>query len=844
MSTNPLSPFLSRSGVNLAPIEPIQQLRQTGKVQATKLTEAVRELYWHKFNEHKAAFEERISMGHLVALFMKGEHLLRKRLYAPGYYVQPVPDGAMRQTSIDLTAFYGHTCCTKMISSNPNVIVKAGDESAQSIAAAQNARPLIDYWEGQWYTTRFNWREALHALQDGWYGHRIDWDMFAEGPVGQKLATEDYQVEDPGAGQCWDCQFSGTGKDFQPADNFAPDACPNCGSHAVTVQRAQAQQLQRIVPGERKQYGAPKISSFPFAAARWDMAVDMELSSWAIIRQKIQPGVVKLLLGDAVLPDTQSSDDKSLDVIDALAYSGQPFEGASNVESINRTNDRRTTFSEFWASPEDYAHIELEPCRTVDGIELPGGKMGRIFNGPVCFTSLNDVSLITGIYPESHRDKIVTGQWFLESDSGAGRGIQNTVAVQKRHNKFDGLIDKGLSSLAVPAVFMDKNMLTEDQGRYVMTPENNVWVNLQNLPPNRGLQDAIFIPRPGDISGQAINYGQVFLRQMFQLSSLVVEFTEGILPVDNRTATGAQITANLANSLFGPMLLVKAETRARIAEILVMLHVKHCPVPRYFPGKEGRPGQSVSGQSLKGVLIYEIAQGSQVPVTPFSQQADVKGVIEAFQGVEGLLALMDAKPAVFAQLTKPFNVKFETHDQDTVSTLCFERLEQMRANLQSGVREPDILIQSLRPPIAIEEPKHDESKRFWQDWLITKDGQSAPQILRDTAAKLYWLHSNYAMQQSLPQAANRGMVAGVEQAAIQAPTALGQQALQPPDNSAEVEQQEAAQQRGADMLTEASWQEHESEQKDKELASQERVAQMNAEAKAKQARQARKAKTA
>lgn len=842
----------SRTHQNFAPSQPLQQLRTDKKLIEIPLQKAIQAYYRDKMQFQKLAFEERISSGHLVALFMKGEHLLRKRLYGPGYYVQPVQDQAMRQTSIDLTSFYGHTCCTKMLSSNPHVTIKPGDDSVEALTAATSARPMVDYWESQWYTTRFGWREALHALQDGWYGHRVTWDATAEGPSARKINIEQYEHEDPGSGQCWDCQFTGQGKDFETEDQFQPEACPNCGSKAVVVQRSQKMMMPRITPGEQKTFGAPKITTFPFASARWDLAYDMEESPWAIIRQRILPGVVHLLLGDVIVPDSESSDDKDLDVIDALAYSGQPMEGHSGVTRINRTEDRRPTLCEMWLSPEDMAEIKIEATQTIAGIELPAGRLSNTFKQPTCFVGLNDFSLITGIYPESHRDQIVTGQWFLESDSGGGRGIQNTVSVQKRHNEFDGLIYKGLRALAVPPVMADKSMLTEDQGRYLFTPETNVWVNLNGLPQGRALQDAFYVPQPGNISGQAINYGQVFLRQMFQLSSLVVEFTEGILPVDNRTATGAQITANLANSLFGPMLLVKGGTRVRISEILTWLHCKYDPVGRYYPGKEGQPGQHVSGKSLKGKLIYELTQGSTTPITPFSQQSDVRAVIEAFQGIEGLLATRKAAPQLFTKLVRPFNINEDFDDDAKVAVRCYDRLEQLKSNLASGVRDPEMLIHSLRPPVALEEPLHEDKARWYSEFLDTEEGLKAPQMLRDAVSKMYWTHINLATRLKTPQMVNEGMAAGMQQAAMAAPLAMGQQALQsaqpqPEDNTlqkAQLDNEESAREAGLDTLTEAAWLEHEREVEGEKIASQERIAKYQTDTQAQTAKETAKVNAA
>lgn len=733
-----------------------------------------------------------ISMAQLVSLFRKGQQLLQRRPFgAPGYYVRPIQnDDTYRQTAMNLMSFHAQVCEAKIIASNPNVNMRPGDDTPEAIAAAQACRPTVDYYESEWYTAKFSRREAIRLLTDGMVIHQVRWNPFKGGHevAGRTVSRRNVTI-DAGEGVCADCQHEGPAEEFEPSDYG--NKCPQCQSEAVDVRQPVTQSMAQIGMGESKPVGEPEIITSPFASWRWDLSKDLEFSTWAIKRQRISHGAINLMLGDVTLPDSASSDDYGLDVIHALAYSGQAFQGQSITQwrGADSLNAKRPTMAEFWLSPEDQAEIECEEGDTICGIKMPEGRMSNFFKGaPVCVVGLNDMSLIVGVYAnESHQNEVVTAQWFMDADSGAGRGMEDTAAVQRRFNAVDGQVYQGLATTATPPVFVDMRMLKDDNGQYLFKPGVNHDVNLSMLPVGMKMQDAIFMPNPGAVSQQYIQYGSQFLRQMFQLSALVTEFTDGLIGVDNRTATGAQITAALANSLYGPMLMSKGESRVEIAKKIVSLVKKHAMAGRYYPGKGAAKGREVSGKDLKGQVIFELVQNSQLPVTPFSQQTDIRVALESLGGPQGFLLLKQSEPAMFRQLLTPFNVKIDENDSDEVSTLCLERMEQMKMNLQAGVDDPSMLVEMLQPPVSVYEPKHKEKRDWYSTWLDLQSAQQSPLVLRQAAEAMYNVHQNYDTQKTMPDVANQGLIAGIGQAAAAAPTALGATMLQQQQPEPQVE---------------------------------------------------------
>lgn len=860
---NPLSPLLARDGANYALAQPILDLRDGQKKPNSKLHDAIRKLYQAKRKENETTWNQLNGMGQLIALYCRGEYMLQRNPRSFGYYVRPLSQNENRQQPPNLIRVYRHICVAKIMATNPNVRISAGDDDPRSIASAQLVRPMVDYWESQFYTARYNWRLALHKLNNGTSITRVRWNPFAQGPCSNKQEIGEQEYGDEGIGECLDCPHQGPAEEFQNPELQYGGQCPSCGSNAVDVTPPQKQKLSKISQGEQVNMGAPEISLVPMAATQWDLAKDMELSSWGIIRHRIKLGDVKMLVGDAILPDTQSSEDRGLEMLHSLAYAGIGGDSAND----SRKYDKSPTCAEFWVSPEDTADIMIEGGKTVSGHDLPAGRMSDIFKEPICIVGLNDMSLQIGIYKEhTGREQIVTGQWQVEADSGAGWGINDLTSTQKRLNRWDGHVDQGLAATATPTVLIDKRYLDDDQSGYLFKPGTTIKLNLTQLPPGAKLSDAMHVAQPGNVNAQYLAQGK-HLTDMLQLQSFALEFSDQVAGIDPKTATGSQIASHLAGSLYGPVSEVIGEERVRIAEIIVELNRKHDPVGRYYPNKNGVRGRVVSGRDLKGKLVYELMEDSQVPVTPITKRQDQIAFVQGVGGIAALIEGMQAIPKIMTRLAKTAGVQLEAEDDDMVSTRCLERLQQIEDNLSAGVTDPNELIAALKPPPSAIEPKHKEKRDWWSAYLDLPEGVAAPMPVRLAAEAMYRLHLQLESQRDNPEAMAKGFTQGLGQAAAAAPMAMGQQALQQmqpqpgvPDpaqeqqheaeqNAQEQQQEEARQQdehaheaalRGMEIQAEnqrtqvdaiktVTQQEHEKEMQQADLASKEKTAKLAAQ---------------
>ena len=304
-----LSVVLSRTSPNFALKQPLEETIRNKKLPktASKFDKSFREWYTAKMNYEKRTWNSHYAAAQLVALFRQGNQLLMPRPFGQvGYYVRPIQnDDTYRQTAMNLMTFHSQISESKLMAVNPTVNMRPGDDTPEAIASAQACRPVVDYYESEWYTAKFTRREAIRLLTDGIFIHQVRWNPFKGTlSVPTRQVSKIDQIADPGEGHCADCDYEGAAEDFEPNDYGY--TCPQCGSEATDVRPAEKQTLSQISMGQPQPVGEPEIISSSLASWRWDLAVDLEKSSWAIKRQYVTQGAIKLMLGDVTIPDSGS----------------------------------------------------------------------------------------------------------------------------------------------------------------------------------------------------------------------------------------------------------------------------------------------------------------------------------------------------------------------------------------------------------------------------------------------------------------------------------------------------------------------------------------------------------
>jgi hypothetical protein len=854
-----ISPSQKPPLANFAPIKPLLELKRGGRKPDSRISKALEELFQHKHRKDREIFREIYNVGQRIDLMINGKQFLCWNPYGGGSWgFLPIQGSNSSQRPLNILNNLKQNLLTKWENSNPDVIVRAGRNTPQAQSAAKSAAIIVDYYERQFYNRWFTQQQALMGMTFGTYinRYRYDADKVSMTVMQDIFEQKDVAIGGEGVGQCGDCGYEGTADEFaqnqlgnhkfgQPmgAEAELSASCPNCGSDTVQVQKPQTDKLFSVSGQQEKSHGDLVCELLPLPACRWDLAVRPEDSRWFMYRQRIPKGAVTRVLGNVLIPDGKIDSDAGLEVLRALNHQGQPLAGKSAYGNQRTSYDQEgekadtVTFDELWLSPDDYSHINLmgdEP--TVDGDTIPKGKLTDVFPDGLCAVGLNGMSTVLALYSEQHRKHVVSGTWFMRSQTGAGRGLADSVEIQSIFNTLNNQALDYMSSTYSPAIMYDNQILTGNKMKYIGTPKTNIPVDLTKLPDGRKLSEAIHQMQPTAMPAQFFNFAQNFMSVMAQKTSMVTDFSNGEpgITAQNTTATAAEIDQGNADAINQSIFLIKADVWLRGAELTVNQFREHFPMKRYFDlgGEFGQQqGVELSGADVCTALTYDVVKNSEMPKGPFTRQKNRMQFFNVVGGMEGLIAGFQTFPKVVEGIAQDFDVDLEIGETaDGVNDLCLRRLGQMQqAAAIEGVTDPGMLVQAIEPPISQAELELKEKSLWFARWLSTDDGQNASMPLRQAVELLAQGQFSGYVQQSAAIAQGEGTI----EASKAAPAAMGQAQLeqqsnqQPeqtqPDPSAQLQyaQEQSTQQHEAEQN--ALDRQHESAMLDKEAAKEKSV---------------------
>ncbi len=763
---------------NLAPLKPLLELRDGVKKPSHYICDALKERFQNYLERDKSVRNEMVAVGQEIAYFIEGKQLLARAPFSGGWFVlRPEREDETTRRAMNVMQFWTTNWIAKYLSSNPNVIVRPGADTEQSAFAAKAADVIVDHYEHKFYAPWFNQQEALLVLTFGTYLQKISYDPGIKGVIGLREIVEDRPVQiSAGAGYCGECAYRGTADEFEAPPDEGVEmgmpgsglsrSCPRCGSEAVSVIPPAVGAVPTVVGAERVEMGDLRCDILPFPACWWDLHYRAEESPYFIYRQRISTARIRATIGNIRIPGDGAQSDRGLDVIDALAKTGQALGGYS-WHGWNRRERRPSdycTLDEMWMTPDEYADIRARGDeQTVAGVTIPREvSLAEVFPEGLVAVGLNGMRVVLGLYSERHADHLVSGVYHMKPLSGAGRGAADGVEVQKRLNKFDNQAINYMDAVSTPGILHDVNLIAEDEAQYLGHPRAQIAVDLSQLPPTRSLADAVHAMQPGSLPAQFVQYTQDFLKDMFQLSFHITNFSGGLPGVSNRTATGAQITDANANAIFIPVLQLKAASRVRAAELTVNLYREHFPLDRYFPlgGKHGEAmGMSLNGSQIEGELVFDYEQDSELPKNNYTKREDAVAFFALFGGFAGYLQAVESDPVMVTELARLWNVRIGGRDYDVVAERCRTRLDQMKAaqatimslrmapgqalsplsgvglSVAAGI-DPIALIAAIQPPISRYEPHHLDKARWLSEWLDTDEALDPNNLLLRAAVEL------------------------------------------------------------------------------------------------------------
>ena len=792
MSSNPLSILPHHEGSNLAPLAPLLKLGEGSKDASTSFDEAIKERFLHYRDLEKATWEEMISSGEEVAMFIQGKQFLMPNPFRAGgwlpYKVNSSGGNPAEKRALSVLQYHTSGNLEKWLNSNPDVRVRAGIESDDAQEAAEAARIVVDHYEEKFYHPRNTIAECLEGLTFGSYIWRLRLDSNLKSVTAYRQVFENREVKvGPGWGKCGECGHEGGFEDFNKVEDFY--TCTKCHGEALVIEPATGM-VEMETRREPVPLGDFRLDLVPFASCRWDLKHHADESPWMIIRRRTTVAAVRALVGNIELTGGGSSD-TGLDTVDRLAYSGQAQAGWSNASQGKSLYKEAATVEEFWMSPAEYGDIILnQPVRTVDGQEIPSGvRLGDAFGGhSLCVLGLNEMSTVLGVYTEDHRDYVVQGKWYAKPQTGAGRGLQDLTEVQKVFNSDHQQIHTYNRGISTPAMLVASEILGEEgKSRYVGTPGLNIPVPLAKLAEGVTLDQ---LARPAFqmplVPAQHFQFTYDRLSEFAQFASHFLPFASGMPGVDNTTATGANITQAATNALYTPVLSVKGEIRKLVAEKLTRLYPKAFPVERQFPlgGKYSRQSfKRLSGSQLDTELVFEVVADSWLPKNGYTKRQAYAAVAQMFGNVANWLQARKAEPKMVLGIERAFDLEDDGAEMDVAAQLCNRRVRQMAqaarvvpdpymlVGVQQAVQTdpatgqqiptPELVLTgqgAIQPPVSQAEPGHELKRQWFMEWLDADDGQEAEPALRQAVEVLIVLHTQLAGRQAQILAGQAGAV--------------------------------------------------------------------------------------
>lgn len=748
------------SGENLSPVAPLRQNLQdkardkTTQVKAEWFKEIKRQLE----DENADIWRNQRLLWQMIFLMVEGKQLLRQSNYGRGWRAVPLP----RQTdepvyAYNILGFYSDGIKAKWSQSRTDIVWRASNDSDQSIGAAKVATMVHDYYARKLYTPTFLQTEAMMA-QCGKYARYYYYSDEAERKA-RLPVTETQQVQfGEGSWLCAECGEGGVESELAQGADGSP-SCPYCGSPFVEVQPVEPLEVEAVTGYEEQNIGDIVVESVPAFELKHDLGKSPQESPFLIRKRRI-----RMSLLEAQYPELKirpgKSDDTGLDAQEALRNStyGAP---TAYVKQDTGMNEPMVDYVQIWLDPGMYKNLSLsEPFQSITGMEIPAGTpLIDIFPKGMYSAWIQGVDGCVELRNEHHKDFFVGQVYRMRAISSLGVGIEDMVEGQRQYNLIMSIIYTQLRTSAMPATLFDERLLPNGVSSYLGSLQN-IPVNLSALD-GATLQNAVHQLQPQPPTGQHFNFSQQ-LDFYMQKTSRVTDFSGGLPGVNNETATGAEIAQATSQSLFGPQLALKADVDRRGAEIILRLFKEHTFQETFvhLAGKRGEvKGQWFSETDINGDLYAEVVPESYLPQTALERRQRWRSLLMDVGGLPGLKMAIDQMPSLIEQLSELYDVDLGADDFSNVVEIAQLRIRQMtealpmlapmaqmipptqvQADPMTGeavevptdpvVEMGQMLLQTLTPPVEIEELGHQASISYLRDWLTTDAGIAADPMLR------------------------------------------------------------------------------------------------------------------
>lgn len=792
--------------------------------------------------EKEQVWRDKDLLTQVIYLYVENKGLFRRG--KNGIRVLPMPERSDSPVySFGVTGFYADNIKAKWTNSNTDVKFRPARDVEDAIGAADGYDTVHEHYRRRIYDAYFKQRESTFALC-GRYTRYFYYSDEAKGYERRpRIGQQELQLSE-GAYYCADCGNAGSlgelggmpgvGPDLgggglageQPrgpepvgemgdgdaagasAESHAavnapvagdvglPDsggqgtspetaaemACPQCGSPNLDVEPPASVPVETVEGYDEVETGditGEVISPFEL---RHEIDKLPQESDWLCRTRRVRASVLQEKF-PALTVKASRGENPGLDRQRELQESGYFGAGTTFASRFaGKDDDEFVDFEQWWLAPCLYADWQLEsPVETLEGQTIPAGApLSEIYPDGLYFCVIAGVDGIVEVANESHKEHFVGGVYRMTPSNALGSGIEDMVEGNRQFNLVYSMIYEQLRSGAWPATLYEESLFPNGLAAYIGRGNKNLPVKTIGLPEGRTLNDSVKQLMPQPPSAQHFQYAQK-LDEYTQKASRVTDFSGGLPGVNNETATGAQIAAANSQSLFAPMLELKAEVDRQSAAVLVKLFQKHCGFERFvsLAGKRGAAdGMWMDAANLDADVQCEVVPESYLPNTNLDRRQKLEAFLLAIGGFPNVKLAQEENPGLFEYMVSAYDIDLGAQDYKAAAKLASQRIDQMKRALPAlqvhlqtmppvqmavdpmtgvaGLQPVDIeaeagamLLGALAYPVEVEELGHLAGLNFGRDWLTTDEGLNAPPLHRIGVKALIADYATKAVQAAL-----------------------------------------------------------------------------------------------
>jgi len=779
---------------NLASVQVLAELRQDEAKNRKSFTAFVNETCEVLEKDRQEVWREIESGIELTAYFIAGnQDLVRGHRTGKWRIVRRMETTADPVRALPKLGFYVTNLISKNVNGRADCDVVPGDDREESKGAARKNQILLDWLETQVYRERFCQQEILAGISSGLKARYYRWSDDGDYGYAERPVYQDVPVNAPGGWYCPTCEAGGE-KPAQeaaetsnheaaelPATEQAEDQiqaaapmgapmggqmgamlCPECGGATIETPGMSTTVTQQVGTKKVKR-GMVRCDSVFLSQLRFNLSVPLEQSHWLRYEQNLPKDQIRAALPGINLDKAfEDSSNQTAEMAERLATS-TPFW----VGQGGRTGKQNASLVTWWLDPCTYSHLTFaEPLQTLSGQTFPAGtKYIDAFPTGMCLVTVKGIKYPLAVFNEHHKDHWVSAPYHIKLLSGLGQGIGEALEAQRQWNLVMGMTFQQIRTAATPGTVYDKDVISPDDAQLLNVPGMNIPAQTGNLPDGKTLRDALYTQTGQALPSHVPWYvGQV--DYLMQSGTQSVDFSGALPGVDNKTFGGAQLGAQLAQSLHDPILALQADMDERGALLMLKLWrenaIDACWVPK-IGERDNYEGEWLSALEIGGEIQVKARAGSWRARSDFDKRESFERALNATAAFGGVAMV---PPKVLRQIGELYNVDFAGDTISGQARLCRIRLNQIRENLPTFEQSlqvaqqltpgaPDTLamlgaglIAQIVPPIDPEEPGHLESIDYLREWFIDDEGIEASPLFRQAVKLLIQAHLQaYALEQ-------------------------------------------------------------------------------------------------